>query len=711
MLTASPRQRSVKANMQYYYQCRDSADAQLSESDIPEAPQDDGLEELELGSYINGVELEKVILTKHKQNELDHAEKAVGIGLNLGIFEKKDVPWPMVNPIAVAGQDAQLEVKTWGDALKRAGIERRTREIYASNISDSQDSGDVGAIMVDGTLDGTSAQPGIMYEGDQSIPPTQVDTSQLSEDQLRAFKIVEDHLAKSSADEEVEQLLMHIQGEGGTGKSKVIEKITELFQAHGKESKLRKSAYTGIAASLIEGATLHQLALLHQSSRLTKKGIERLRETWGDVEYLIIDEISMVSKRTLAIVSEMISIGKQKPGENNSTVPFGGVNVIIAGDFHQFPPVVGSGPGRGALYAPSIASHDIKPALGRQIYEQFTTVVLLKTQFRNKDGEWRGVLTRARGGKCTPDDVKTIRSLVLDPAKDKSLFTSGEWSNAVLVTPRHSVRNQWNELASRHHCRQTGHQLINSPAYDTHNNNPLSQTLRALVQSRTYATSEGGSTAKGDPGGLPDVVQIAIGMKVMVTYNVETELDIANGARGTVERIIIDNAEDEGTASTELACVRDLARPPLCVLVRLSKADVKWEIPGLERGVVPITPIRNRFQVALPNGTKPTLWRTQLPLTPAYAFTDYRSQGQTLPYVIVDLATPPTGGLTQFNAYVALSRSQTRSTARLLRNFEDRLFTTAPDENLVLEDAVLERQNETTRKSEFLTRLIFCIEH
>ncbi|KAG1816357.1 uncharacterized protein BJ212DRAFT_1271759 [Suillus subaureus] len=44
-------------------------------------------------------------------------------------------------------------------------------------------------------------------------------------------------------------------------------------------------------------------------------------------------------------------------------------------------------------------------------------------------------------------------------------------------------------------------------------------------------------------------------------------------------------------------------------------------------------------------------------MTAAYVFTDYRSQGQTIPYVLVDIATPPTGGLNLFNLYIALSQS------------------------------------------------------
>jgi hypothetical protein len=55
---------------------------------------------------------------------------------------------------------------------------------------------------------------------------------------------------------------------------------------------------------------------------------------------------------------------------------------------------------------------------------------------------------------------------------------------------------------------------------------------------------------------------------------------------------------------------------------------------------------------------KNTIHRCQYPMTAAYAFTNYRSQGQTLPYVIVDIGSPlPTGTLSLFNLYVALSRS------------------------------------------------------
>jgi len=58
--------------------------------------------------------------------------------------------------------------------------------------------------------------------------------------------------------------------------------------------------------------------------------------------------------------------------------------------------------------------------------------------------------------------------------------------------------------------------------------------------------------------------------------------------------------------------------------------------------------------------------------------------------VLVDLAKPPTGSITPFAAYVALSRGRGRDSIRLLRDFEDKLFTTHPSEYLRKEKIRLE---------------------
>ena len=93
-----------------------------------------------------------------------------------------------------------------------------------------------------------------------------------------------------------------------------------------------------------------------------------------------------------------------------------------------------------------------------------------------------------------------------------------------------------------------------------------------------------------------------------------------------------------------------------------------------------------------------TVQRRQFPLTAGYAFTDYRLQGQTIMYVLVDIASPPSGGLSLFNLYVALSHSSGQKTIRLLRNFDDQLFAKEHDQPLIREDTRLEQLDIETRR-------------
>ncbi|KAI0734338.1 hypothetical protein BC629DRAFT_1243669, partial [Irpex lacteus] len=76
-------------------------------------------------------------------------------------------------------------------------------------------------------------------------------------DQRRAYEIVTTHLDDYLAGKNPDQLLMILHGEGGTGKSLVLQTITKYFEAQSQANTLAKGAYTGIAASLIEGRTLH----------------------------------------------------------------------------------------------------------------------------------------------------------------------------------------------------------------------------------------------------------------------------------------------------------------------------------------------------------------------------------------------------------------------------------------------------------------------
>ncbi|THU91722.1 hypothetical protein K435DRAFT_673567, partial [Dendrothele bispora CBS 962.96] len=263
-----------------------------------------------------------------------------------------------------------------------------------------------------------------------------------------------------------------------------------------------------------------------------------------------------------------------------------------------------------------------------------------------------------------------------------------------LVTPRHAVRTEWNEAATRKHCRLTGEQLFICCAEDRaegRNGRGLNMLERAAMARRKK--TEGRRQYKD----LPDQIELVRGMKVMVTTNVETDLDVTNGARGEVVDIILD-PEEPPIGEDPIVKLKYL---PKYVLVKLTRTRAT-QLQGLEEAVIPVEPMRVKMvvQVEEKKGEakyKKTISRMQFPMTAAYGFIDYRAQGQTINPVIVDIATPPSAGLTQTAVYVALLRSSGRENIRLLRDFDEEVLQDGVEPELMEEDDRLERLDEETK--------------
>ena len=133
------------------------------------------------------------------------------------------------------------------------------------------------------------------------------------------------------------QILCYLGGEGGSGKSRVIDALSEYFNHYNISDLLLKSAPTGNAAFNIGVNTIHKL--LHISKfykdedTLSKNNILNLRNEWHKVKYLIIDEISMISTYLLNRISFNLGIAK------DNILPFGGIHILFTGDFFQLPPI------------------------------------------------------------------------------------------------------------------------------------------------------------------------------------------------------------------------------------------------------------------------------------------------------------------------------------------------------------------------------------
>lgn len=145
---------------------------------------------------------------------------------------------------------------------------------------------------------------------------TSVDPSMLNTDQMRAYDIITWHLQETLSGHTPPPLQMLIHGEGGTGKSKVIQTVTDYFDMKGASALLVKAAYTGVAASLIGGKTTHTIAHISRKNTTIKDDTKhKLQSSWKYCLYLIIDEMSMLSKTFLAKLSHNIGIGKMVEGQ------------------------------------------------------------------------------------------------------------------------------------------------------------------------------------------------------------------------------------------------------------------------------------------------------------------------------------------------------------------------------------------------------------
>ena len=189
------------------------------------------------------------------------------------------------------------------------------------------------------------------------------------------------------------------------------------------------------------------------------------------------------------------------------------------------------------------------------------------------------------------------------------------------------------------HCQISGNQLIICEAEDTIKGKQLIDIEREVLTSWAGQNSQ----QKKNKQQLPAKVEMVIRMKVMVTTNIETDLDITNRAQGTIKDIILHPEETNQREAEQIITTR----LPLYLLVKLDWTCTTQR-DGLDPCVIPVEPITQSMQIHAPEINSKTSQHTvkqcQFPLTPAYAFTNYQSQGQTILYVIMDITNPPMGG-------------------------------------------------------------------
>ncbi|KAF8262736.1 hypothetical protein EI94DRAFT_1543572, partial [Lactarius quietus] len=267
--------------------------------------------------------------------------------------------------------------------------------------------------------------------------------------------------------------------------------------------------------------------------------------------WLVIDEMSMLTMPLLALLNRVAGLVRTGVDGIHPTVPFRGLNIILTGDLHQFPPVANrSNELYNALPKTTLAQ------LGCTLFEKFDIVVKLDQQMRIQDIFWDSLLQRFRSGDCSKTDIEEIRKLVLShPECDTPDFTTSPWNNAILVTPHNSMRCLWNSDMLKIHCRRSGNIRFLLYVEDTSNNCPLT-----LPQHLAVAHLKLDQTKR-----LPHLVEFAIGMKTMVLENIAPHLALANGSHGVITGIIL-HPEESVTMNETGAVV--LKHPPAVLLFK-----------------------------------------------------------------------------------------------------------------------------------------------
>ncbi|KAJ7321528.1 hypothetical protein DFH08DRAFT_712789, partial [Mycena albidolilacea] len=126
----------------------------------------------------------------------------------------------------------------------------------------------------------------------------------LNAEQDRAFRSVANHAIDDSAP----QLRMYLGGVGGTGKTQVIKALVNFFEVRNEAHRFIVLGPTGTSAALLNGSTYHSIlgirdSMDRDSERIGGAQVKQVQERLRGVEYVFIDEVSMVSCNALYSIS------------------------------------------------------------------------------------------------------------------------------------------------------------------------------------------------------------------------------------------------------------------------------------------------------------------------------------------------------------------------------------------------------------------------
>lgn len=454
---------------------------------------------------------------------------------------------------------------------------------------------------------------------------------------------------------------VYLTGAAGSGKTYVLNQYIKYLRDAGIEVAI--TASTGIAATHMGGVTIHAWSGIGIKQSINEADIASLMEKqhlikrFERTKVLIIDEVSMLHHRQLDMVDRILRAFR------NSDAPFGGIQIVLCGDFFQLPPVSKAGEPQAKFIYHSQVWRVAKCKicyLEEQHRQKEDDMLQVLNDIRNNDVSIRtmdilkercirpDIITSlgtagfgGEGGFEGVDDVYSeytettielsdssdIDEDSMDDDQDNDISNTGVLSTRTSMSSPHSLTSIQTVSATRLFTHNIDVDQINDTHLDQLEADEYEYLMEEQGKDHLIETLKKSCLA-------PELLRLKIGAKVMFVKN-NFEEGYVNGTVGIVTKLTEDgptitinlsnNSQESNTSNgTKSQVVTKDIMPPL----------ETWSIE--EEGKV-----------------KASI--SQFPLRLAWAITIHKSQGMSLDSVEVDLSKSFEKGM----GYVALSRART----------------------------------------------------
>lgn len=429
-------------------------------------------------------------------------------------------------------------------------------------------------IIVDDDEESTIAETSI-----DDVEDVEIKIEKLSASQTKALDLIKQ--GKS----------VFITGSAGTGKSHLLKKTMAYLDEVGKPFEL--TASTGVAAWHIGGSTLHSFAGIGLGDDKIEVALEKIKRRkdkvadWRGIKVLIVDEISMIQSKYL---EKLNCIAKAL---RNSQQPFGGIQLVLIGDYFQCPSVE--------------KKQNVKHRFPFQspLWNELNIhSIALKENFRQaNDSSFFQLLERVKVSRTTREDETVLK---------KRLIMSHQGVDESELIRLCSKRNTA-EIVNK-----TELEKIDSPSV-FFKGELVNYDLHGHVM--PGATNEQNDDRK-DRYPVDMNIELKIGAEVLLCCNIDKDNGLFNGCRGRV-----------------VAFRRDIDTP---------QDTTAYPVVQFEHGFRTIVK-PNKWETKKKKRLTSTF--TQIPLLLRYAITIHRAQGLTLSRVLITMDFFEFG-----QGYVALSR-------------------------------------------------------